>query len=212
MYKVYVIENIINSKVYIGVTKHSLTKRLKDHKAAAKKFANRKLYKEMNSFGFNNFFIKKIDEADSQEEGFTLEKAYIKKYNSAVTGLNESLGGAGKTFIEPSVIIEEYSKIRCMKRVAAKLGCCYETVRSVLNIYGIEHPFNKTENYGIPVIGTDVNSNEEFRFASSGEAGRYCEKVGRCKKFSGGTRQKIINACKKEPHYAYGFYWRLEQI
>ena len=166
----------------------------------------------MNSFGFNNFFIKKIDEADSQEEGFTLEKAYIKKYNSAVTGLNESLGGAGKTFIEPSVIIEEYSKIRCMKRVAAKLGCCYETVRSVLNIYGIEHPFNKTENYGIPVIGTDVNSNEEFRFASSGEAGRYCEKVGRCKKFSGGTRQKIINACKKEPHYAYGFYWRLEQI
>ena len=126
--------------------------------------------------------------------------------------MNESLGGAGKTFIEPSVIIEEYSKIRCMKRVAAKLGCCYETVRSVLNIYGIEHPFNKTENYGIPVIGTDVNSNEEFRFASSGEAGRYCEKVGRCKKFSGGTRQKIINSCKKEPHYAYGFYWRLEQI
>ena len=212
MYKVYVIENTVNNKVYVGVTKRPLADRLQEHKTDAKRFPHRKLYKEMNVLGCNNFFIRKLDEADSQEEGFILEKAYIKKYNSAVTGLNESLGGAGKTFIEPSVIIEEYSKIRCMKRVAAKLGCCYDTVKAVLDISGIEHSFYNTEKKGTPVIGTDVNSNEEFRFASSGEAGRYCEKVGRCKKFSGGTRQKIINACKKEPHYAYGFYWRLEQI
>ena len=208
MYSVYQICNIVNQKVYVGVTKHDLTDRLREHLSEAKRdrAKHRKLYKEINLLGADKFYIECICNCQGKTEGFTLEKAYIKKLGTALNGLNESLGGAGKTFVDPDDIYKAYMQNRSVTQTAAQLHCCIDTVRSALKLYNVSYPSN-TERCGHPIEAIDVQTGQKIYFASSGEAGRYCEEIGRCKKFSGGTRQKIINAANGQLKTAYGFYW-----
>lgn len=81
----YKITNTINNKVYIGITKTSLSKRWDTHKSISKsshpKYKNRNLYVEMRSFGITNFQIEVIkDKFESIEDLYKNEIEYIQSF------------------------------------------------------------------------------------------------------------------------------------
>lgn len=208
MYKVYRIANLVNHKVYIGVTKKNLTQRLREHIRESKRgrCSGRKLYKEINKIGAENFYIEKLLLCDDKEEGYFFERMLIKRYNTVTDGLNESLGGAGKSFVYHEDIIKKFEECKCLKRTAATLGCCVDTVAAVIKANGY-NTYTATELLGKRVRGRDTKTGEIVEFLSCGKAGEYCAKIGRCKRYSSGTRQKILLACNGKLHKAYGFEW-----
>lgn len=97
MFTIYLITNKLNGKVYVGKTIKKLWKRWSDHKSTA--LAGRKtyLYDAMRCYGFETFDVVKIDGSDSEEELISLEKHYIKIFEShdPNKGYNLTLGGDG---------------------------------------------------------------------------------------------------------------------
>lgn len=135
----YIIKNLINDKVYIGKTyNNSIEKRLKSHFRDAKRFKNRPLYRAINKYGPDNFYIELLGQ---YEEGILEEKEidYISRFNSYKAGYNATLGGDGKRYIEISdkEIIETYRSSANLAETARKLGINYHTVSKVLENYGI---------------------------------------------------------------------------
>lgn len=94
---IYKITNLINNKIYIGLTKTSLKLRWQRHYGDAKRCKTRLLQLAIRKYGQENFKIEEIDRANSLEELSKLEKFYIKKYNSQDwnIGYNMTSGGDG---------------------------------------------------------------------------------------------------------------------
>ena len=93
---IYKIENIINGKVYIGLTKATLQYRWARHITESRNVNNTKhLYKSMRKYGVENFRITILAETNSSEELGRLEREYIKQYNSTnpLKGYNLTAGG-----------------------------------------------------------------------------------------------------------------------
>lgn len=89
-YIVYMIENLVNHKKYIGITKRNPKIRFREH------FSNQKelLFKAKEKYGIKNFSFIIIEENISEDEVSQKEKDYIIKYNTLIpNGYNLSKGG-----------------------------------------------------------------------------------------------------------------------
>lgn len=87
---VYKITNLINHKIYIGITKRNPKIRFNEH------FSNKKelLYKAKEKYGKDNFSLEIIEKNIPEEDIDKKERYYIKLYNSLVpNGYNLSIGG-----------------------------------------------------------------------------------------------------------------------
>lgn len=91
---IYKITNLINNKVYIGLTTLMLSQRWKKHLQDCKN-CSRPLYKAMRKYGLDNFKIEQIDTTDDFTKLGELERKYIKEYNSTNQefGYNITAGG-----------------------------------------------------------------------------------------------------------------------
>ena len=90
MFCVYKITNLINGKIYIGITKRNPKVRFNEH------FVNKKelLFRAKEKYGKENFTLEIIEKDLSEEEIDEKERYYIKFYNSLVpNGYNLSVGG-----------------------------------------------------------------------------------------------------------------------
>jgi group I intron endonuclease len=88
---VYKIVNNINEKIYIGISKYSLSERVAGHVRDKSYIGN-----ALRKYGFESFTLSVIDEADSIEILKEKEKYWIKKLNSkAPSGYNLTDGGDG---------------------------------------------------------------------------------------------------------------------
>lgn len=91
---VYQIKNVVNNKVYIGVTTGSIEKRFKEHLYEAKRGSRRcKLYNAIRKHGKENFIIEILCYCCSKEEMFNKEVEMIKELNSIENGYNMTEGG-----------------------------------------------------------------------------------------------------------------------
>lgn len=95
MIGVYKITNLINQKIYIGVS-IDIEKRWKQHKNyyldSSNKEYNKYLYQDFRKYGLENFSFEVIEEV-SKDEIYDREKYWIKYFNSSICGYNETLGG-----------------------------------------------------------------------------------------------------------------------
>jgi len=98
-YTIYKITNIINNKIYIGLT-NNMNKRWSNHKTSArKKYKNdySYLHRSMNKYGFNNFIIEEVEKVDTLNYARKREIFWIKYLNSTNhdIGMNLTKGGEG---------------------------------------------------------------------------------------------------------------------
>lgn len=92
----YMITNIQNGKVYVGVTHKSLDKRLQEH-IKVSRFSDEKkkrtIHKAIAKYGKENFSIILLEEFPNAELAYQAESKYIVLHNSKKMGYNESDGG-----------------------------------------------------------------------------------------------------------------------
>jgi len=93
----YKITNLVNEKIYIGITTTSMGNRISSYKSATKsqKSNKHRVIMAMKKYGFENFSFEIVFETNSKEELKKKEIELIKFYNSTDTsiGYNVSPGG-----------------------------------------------------------------------------------------------------------------------
>lgn len=90
-YKIYLITNLKNKKQYVGITKFSIEKRFLQH--TKRGFL---LTESIHKYGKDSFSVELIEEVDTAENAYELERYYIEKYNAKVpNGYNLTDGGDG---------------------------------------------------------------------------------------------------------------------
>lgn len=90
---IYKATNLINKKVYIGLTTKSLKRRKQCHYTHIND--NFKFHQALKKYNKNNFIWEEIDNASNIEELKEKEKYWIEKYDSYNNGYNSTLGGDG---------------------------------------------------------------------------------------------------------------------
>ena len=93
---IYKVTNLINGKVYIGLTTRLLRERFASHLCVSlsnKKDIHCKFHNAIRKYGKENFKIEQIDSADSKEELDKKEIYWISYYNSIENGYNMKEGG-----------------------------------------------------------------------------------------------------------------------
>lgn len=99
---IYKAVNLINGKIYIGLTTQTLTKRISQHKSYANNNkCNILFHKAIKKYGFVNFSWEIIDNDEDFKSLKEKEKYWIEFYNSYVgldnhNGYNLTIGGEGR--------------------------------------------------------------------------------------------------------------------
>lgn len=95
MYKIYMITNVVNGKLYIGLTKHSLAERFNQHSTKKIKHVSA-IQDAINKYGKVNFTIQEIASSETLDEAYFLERLAIRYYNTlSPLGYNLHTGGTG---------------------------------------------------------------------------------------------------------------------
>jgi group I intron endonuclease len=95
---VYKIVNILNEKVYIGVTSKNLKTRYDWHLRDCKKGIRKKLYSAMRELGIEKFSIELLEECNDKSLIKDREEFYIELYDSYKEGYNASPKSGGVKF------------------------------------------------------------------------------------------------------------------
>jgi hypothetical protein len=97
---IYLIENTINHKCYVGRTKQPVNERWSHHKSKALSGANKcKFANAIRKHGPDCWTVTVIDRTED-EHANDLERFYVTKYDSMNKGYNSTIGGDG--YIYPS--------------------------------------------------------------------------------------------------------------
>lgn len=99
---IYMIENILSGKFYIGKTVKTVQERFKRHIKCAIRDVNRKLYDAMNHYGIDQFVVNIIEDNIQSEDVLSEREIYwITKLNAVENGYNMAEGGDGGGSIAP---------------------------------------------------------------------------------------------------------------
>lgn len=111
MISIYKIINNMNEKIYIGKTKYSLQRRLRQHfYYAIKKKRNLKISNAIRKYGKNNFKIVLLAECIDNKDANKCETGFIHYYDSYHNGYNMTLGGDGGDNFSNHPRKEEYRR------------------------------------------------------------------------------------------------------
>ena len=94
---IYLVENTVNGKLYVGQTTRTLSERWASHLSYAKSRPSMLLHFAIRKYGAGSFTIEEIDSANSREELDALEQYYIRRFStcSRDRGYNITPGGRG---------------------------------------------------------------------------------------------------------------------
>ena len=150
VYYIYKIENLINHKIYIGLT-NNIERRRARHFTDLKynRHQNSFLQKEYNIFGKENFSFNIEFQGDvSYEDISEKEKEYIKLYDSYKNGYNQNEGGNfgpsnGGTHLTESDLLNILSALEFMSRPGQILSNMFEVSKTTIS--RIKHGVNHIE-------------------------------------------------------------------
>lgn len=129
MDKIYKITNIVNGKVYIGVTSASIESRFKKHCYEAENGSSRRLCCAMRKYGISNFHVELLEAVESQFRS-QRESYWIDQFSSMLyeKGYNMTSGGEGT----PGALISERQKERISESVRASRALLSESQKKEL--------------------------------------------------------------------------------
>lgn len=205
---IYKIVNIVNSKIYIGKTYSSIQERWKEHckDYTRKNQENRPLYRAMNKYGIEKFYIEIVEEVDTLVNNLEeRERYWIEYFNSFKKGYNATLGGDGRPYLDYDLIVDTYKELQNQKEVAQKLKISIESVRRALrnrNKNIISSSEIITNQFGTKVNQYDLNGIYIKTFPSLSAAAREVNTKG---------ISHISDVCKGKRKTAYGYKWKFAE-
>ena len=134
---IYMIQNKINKKAYVGQTRQKPQDRWKDHINIAKSNSSESkrrsyaIHRAIRKYGVENFDFCILEEVDN----YLLDQReiyWIQEKDSYHNGYNETLGGAGAQKYEYSSIYEDYLKTHNLQATAIHFDCSRNTVRAAI--------------------------------------------------------------------------------
>ncbi|HWY35791.1 MAG TPA: GIY-YIG nuclease family protein [Nitrosopumilaceae archaeon] len=97
MFRVYLITNLLNGKVYVGKTSWTVSRRWSNHIACANRGDDSYFYRAILKYGRENFSLKELDCSENELQINWLESLYIGLFRSHDNkyGYNGTFGGDG---------------------------------------------------------------------------------------------------------------------
>lgn len=175
-YKVYKHTNLINNKVYVGITKQKVADRWGKDGSNYKNSPH--FWQAIQQYGWNNFSHEIIQEDLTKEQACLLEKELIKKFNSQNSDYGYNITEGGDC---PSMTEETKEKIS-----KAMMG----------NKNGLGKPCSKEKAKKISETQKGRQFTEEHKQKLS-----LAKKGSHHKSPSEETRKKISDSKKKKPVY-----------
>ena len=134
---IYMLQNKVNSKMYIGKTMRRLETRIERHLKDTKYGSELAIHRAIRKYGIDNFEIKVLEDGIKEENLSEKEIYYIKKYDSTHKGYNLSKGGKGGKITKYSD--EQIYNVKCLLRdteltsieIAKKTGVSVHMVRDI---------------------------------------------------------------------------------
>lgn len=176
---IYIIQNTVNNKVYIGQTATNPERRLKEHFAESKcptvKGYDSLLNRAIRKYGKDAFICKVLEENIPYNELDSREVYWIQYYDSYHNGYNSTKGGKKKGFAysyDYSKIVERYKENGYnIKQTSLDLDCSIPTVTRAIEAYGLEKPLEHKYNLIIECYNnhpdwTDKQISEKVKVAS----------------------------------------------
>lgn len=161
---IYKITNLIDNKVYIGLTTRTVEARWKEHC----RHGSQQIDDAIQLYGIENFQIETLEECDESILD-DREKYWIDYYDSFKNGYNNTYGGRGNNFImtdKSDVVLQLWEDGLTINKIIEKTSLNVETVRSYLNKNGItKEQIRERANYYIglsksrPVLQYDLDGN-----------------------------------------------------
>lgn len=144
---VYMIENVVNSKKYIGKTEDSFKTRFLSHEAKLRDHShNKKLTEDCDRYGIDSFVFSILEVCNDADAINELEKYYIKLFDTVNCGYNTKRGGDGFLLPESTKMkMRASSKHRKMteemkqKLKASRAGCFTDEVKRKMSEAKINH-------------------------------------------------------------------------
>lgn len=214
---IYLIENKINGKKYIGQTTRTIEERWKEHckDSLKKRLEKRPLYNAINKYGSENFILCLVEEV---EESLLSEREiyWINYYNTYKEGYNATLGGEGCSFIDKQSVIDNYKKLQNQNEVSKLLKYHPSTIRKILKINDIDikNPEKVLqEKLGNKISAYSLDGKFIKSFPSQISAGKWVLELGKTKitdltklSYTIGRAARHLDNRKQ----AYGFKWEFE--
>ena len=129
---IYKVTNVVNGKVYIGQTIHTIEWRWNTHLVAAYNDRmgdhNVLFHRAIRKYGIDAFKVKQLEKCDNSILN-DREKYWIKKYNSYPNGYNLTIGGEGTRKYEDSDILNYWNLGYAASDIGRLLGCGRNTAR-----------------------------------------------------------------------------------
>lgn len=140
---IYIIKNIVNSKVYIGQTRTSVEQRWKEHLRHAQ-YGDQIINRAMKKYGIDKFYVEILEICDISVLD-EREIYYIDLYDSTdkSKGYNVSIGGNTPKFkrkvLSVSDLIDLYiNKQFSLEKIADKFGVTRYIITTELKNAGVE--------------------------------------------------------------------------
>ena len=201
---IYLIENQINHKKYVGLTTRNLEIRWKEHM----RHSSQTIDKAIQKYGKDNFTIKKIDECPDEELD-EKEKYWIQYFNSVEEGYNITTGGRDENMV---LDLTNFEKVKNLweegygqKAITQLLKINVETTHNYLLKNGITEEDIKQRHRELvgkskskKIVQLDINNNiiKIWDSIISIDRAKICSKA-------------TINRCLKDPSkVSNGYKWR----
>lgn len=203
---IYKIINDVNTKVYVGNTRHNIERRWKEHIRCSNspRYKERPLYRAMNEYGIEHFKIELIEDCPN-EISPEREIFWINYYNSYINGYNATYGGNGKPTLNKELILSMWKDGKTIKEISTITGYSIDGISIALHEIGVTKDDTKRRgvlSYSIPILMIDSDGNIIKEFSSAYDAARFLGKPY--------ARQHIAEVCNKTRKTACGYRWKFK--
>jgi group I intron endonuclease len=235
MFDVYLIDNEVNSKVYVGVTSIGLRERMYCHNGCANSDSTYPLYVDMKLYGKDKFHIHRLCTTDSENERDILEQFFIKHYNCMYPNGYNLTGGGVKNIKTPIWMINsEQYKLRGSKISSSLKGVSKSSTHKkhlsesrMGRFTGADNPFygkhhsdetkkliaSRNSKHTVYMLDKDTDT-VIMTFCNINDASRYITENGfsTAKVATCATRIHLVATSENKNCTAYGFKWRFDKV
>lgn len=199
---IYMIQNKINNKIYIGKTIRSISERWREHQYRAENNYNGYLYNAIRKYGIENFTVLEIEKCEDEiiDER---ERFYISFYDSLNNqkGYNLTNGGDGNNLYNYDLIREYWDQGKSCGQIIDILKCDKSVILSALKNY---------ETYSIHESLSRRNRKGVNQYDLQGNLICHYDSIISAAKGNTSLASGIGNCCNKKQTQCNNYLWSFE--